>query len=185
MNMLDFLKFKYCPRCGNQQLQPNDLKSFVCLSCGFVYYHGSAAVVSAIVEWEDKIILTSRANEPQKGMLALPGGFVDYDESLEAALIRELQEELDLTVKSPIYLCSDAERYVSRDVVYFCSIAFFVVRVHDISKITARDDIEAFQLVRPAGIDYDRLAFKTDRIALDRYQKLCAADPFAIKNSRR
>src|SRR5512137_813426 len=136
--MLDFLKFRYCPRCGKEQLRPNDEKSFVCLSCGFVYYHGSAAVVSAIVEWQDRIILTRRRNEPQKGILALPGGFVDYDESLEEALIRELQEELNLTVTAPVYLCSDSERYPSRDVLYFTTIAFFVVSAPDITNITAR-----------------------------------------------
>jgi NAD+ diphosphatase len=174
-NMLDFLKFKYCPRCGNQQLQPNDAKSFVCLSCGFVYYHGSAAVVSAVVEWEDRIILTSRGNEPQKGMLALPGGFVDYEESLETALIRELQEELNLTVTSPVYLCSDWERYSSRDVLYFTTIAFFVIRAPAIENLTARDDIDAYQLIRPGDIDYDKLAFRTDRVALDKYRKLIAS----------
>jgi ADP-ribose pyrophosphatase YjhB (NUDIX family) len=174
LNMLDFLKFKFCPRCGNQQLQPNDAKSFVCRSCGFVYYHGSAAVVSAIVEWEDRIILTTRGNEPNKGMLALPGGFVDYDESLETALIRELQEELNLTLTAPVYLCSDWERYPSRDVLYFTTIAFFVVRAPDITNITARDDIDDFQLIRPGDINYSKLAFKTDRVALERYRKQIA-----------
>jgi ADP-ribose pyrophosphatase YjhB (NUDIX family) len=174
-SMLDYIKFKFCPRCGGKQLQSNDAKSFVCLSCGFVYYHGAAAVVSAIVECDDKIILTRRANEPQKGLLALPGGFVDYEESLEAALIRELQEELNLTGTSPVYLCSNWERYFSRDVQYFCTIAFFVVKVNDFSTITARDDIEAFQLIRPGEIDYDKLAFGTDRVALDEYRKLIAS----------
>jgi ADP-ribose pyrophosphatase YjhB (NUDIX family) len=170
--ILDYTKFKYCPRCGEQQLQPNDAKSFVCRSCGFVYYHGSAAVVSAIVEWEDRIILTRRGNEPQKGMLALPGGFVDYDESLEAALLRELQEELNLSVTAPVYLCSDWERYPSRDVLYFTTIAFFVVRTPGIENLTARDDIDAYQLIRPGDIDCSKLAFNTDRIALDRYRLL-------------
>lgn len=175
LRMLDFLKFKYCPRCGEQQLQPNDAKSFKCLSCGLVYYHGTAAVAVAIVEYQDQIILTTRAIEPQKGWLALPGGFVDYEESLEDALIRELEEELNLSVKSPVYLCSEGERYLSRDVLYFCTIAFFVVRVNDISQVSARDDIDAFQLFRPGDIENDKLAFKTDRLALDGYRKLIAS----------
>jgi NAD+ diphosphatase len=174
MRMLDILKFRYCPRCGEPRLQPNDVKSFACSSCGFIYYHGTSAVVSAIVACDDKIILTRRKNEPQKGLLALPGGFVDYEENLEAAIIRELQEELNLTVTSPAYLCSDWEKYLSRDVLYFCTIAFFVVQANDISDIKAQDDIDAFQLIQPGRIDYDKLAFKTDRTALDRYRKLTA-----------
>ena len=171
MRILDFVKFKYCPRCGEQQLQSNDDNSFVCSSCGFVYYHSSAAVAVAIIEYEDKVILTQRANEPQKGLLALPGGFVDYEENLESALIRELQEELNLTTSSPTYLCSHWERYLFRDVVYFTTIAFYVVKVNDISDAKANDDVDAFQLIYPGDIRHNKLAFESDRVALDKYRK--------------
>jgi ADP-ribose pyrophosphatase YjhB (NUDIX family) len=153
-------------------LRSNDAKSFVCLSCGFIYYHSSAAVAVGIVEWDDKIILTKRAREPQKGLLALPGGFVDYEESLESALVRELQEELNLIVTAPIYLCSHWERYSFRDVVYFATIAFYVVSANDILNAKADDDIDAFVLVQPKDIDYGKLAFESDRVALDRYRRL-------------
>jgi 8-oxo-dGTP diphosphatase len=36
------------------------------------------------------VLLVKRANEPFAGMWALPGGYVDMDESLEAAAMREL-----------------------------------------------------------------------------------------------
>ena len=153
-------------------MRSNDAKSFVCLSCGFIYYHSSAAVAVGIIECDDKIVLTKRACEPQKGLLALPGGFVDYEESLESALVRELQEELNLTVTTPTYLCSHWERYLFRDVVYFSTIAFYVVSVNDISNAKAKDDIDAFLLVQPNDINYNKLAFESDRVALDRYRRL-------------
>jgi ADP-ribose pyrophosphatase YjhB (NUDIX family) len=171
MRMLDYVRFNYCPRCGQAKLQPNDPKSCICADCGFVYYHGSNAVAVGIIEYEDKIILTQRANEPQKGGLALPGGFVDYDENLESALVREIQEELNLAITAPFYLCSQGERYLAGDVTYFCCISFFVVKVNDIAGITARDDISAFQLVRPDEIKDLELAFDSDRAALAEYQK--------------
>ena len=101
MTVLENTKFRYCPRCGENNLHINDDKSLICQSCNFTYYHNPAAVVIAILEHEDKIVLTKRAFEPQQGKLALPGGFVDYEESLEAALAREMREELNLTIRAP------------------------------------------------------------------------------------
>ena len=45
-----------------------------------------------------KLLLITRKNEPSKGMWALPGGFVENDEELEAAAIRELHEETGMTL---------------------------------------------------------------------------------------
>jgi len=44
-----------------------------------------------------QILLIKRGNEPFAGCYALPGGFVDVDESLGAAAQRELKEETNIT----------------------------------------------------------------------------------------
>jgi len=44
----------------------------------------------------ENILLIERKNEPFKNQWALPGGFIDIDEEIEAAAYRELQEETSI-----------------------------------------------------------------------------------------
>ena len=68
----------------------------------YCYAHPRPAVTVDITLFysatEDNIevLLIKRAREPFKGRWALPGGFVDKDESLERAAVRELEEETGL-----------------------------------------------------------------------------------------
>ncbi len=48
---------------------------------------------------EYEILLIQRKNPPFQGNFALPGGFVEYGESVEEACIREAKEETNLDVK--------------------------------------------------------------------------------------
>ena len=54
--------------------------------------------VDIIVLRNDDILLIKRKNEPYKGKYALPGGFVNEEERVEEAAIRELNEETGLCV---------------------------------------------------------------------------------------
>lgn len=71
-----------------------------CPSCGtkVKQYRNPFPTVDIIIELDSGIVLIERRNEPFGW--ALPGGFVDYEESLEAAAIREAKEETSLDISN-------------------------------------------------------------------------------------
>ena len=62
-------------------------------------YKSPKIAVDGIVIKYQQILLIKRKNPPFKGKWALPGGFVDYDERTEDAVVRELLEETGLKTK--------------------------------------------------------------------------------------
>lgn len=53
---------------------------------------------------ENQLLLIKRRNDPFKGKWALPGGFVDENEDLEVAAIRELAEETSIQIDKVVQL---------------------------------------------------------------------------------
>jgi len=55
--------------------------------------------VDGIVFEKGKVLLIKRAKNPLKGHWALPGGLVDFGETVEKAVVREVKEETGLRTK--------------------------------------------------------------------------------------
>ena len=55
--------------------------------------------VSAVIFREGRILLVRRARSPGKGLYSLPGGRVEFGESLHTALHREVDEETGLKIE--------------------------------------------------------------------------------------
>lgn len=100
-------QFKYCPKCGSEHFEENNFKSKKCRDCGFIYYFNScSSTIALIVNDKHELLVATRAHEPSKGTLDLPGGFVDMDETGEEAVRREVKEETNLVVEETKYLFS-------------------------------------------------------------------------------
>lgn len=69
-----------------------------CPACGAKVkeYRNPLPTVDVIIELPEGIVLIERRNEPYGW--AIPGGFVDYGETLESAAVRESLEETSLAV---------------------------------------------------------------------------------------
>jgi len=149
--------FRYCLRCGSGNFPPSGSRSFHCGSCGFSYYVNSAAAVAALIfDSRGRLLMTRRALEPDKGMLDLPGGFVDPGESAEDALRREVAEELGIKLKEVRYLASCPNDYpFSGLTVYTTDLAFLAV-AESLEEMVPRDDISGFEWVDPQKVNpYD------------------------------
>jgi 8-oxo-dGTP diphosphatase len=55
--------------------------------------------VSAAIFRDGKVLLVRRAKSPAKGVFSLPGGRVEFGETLHAALHREVDEETALKIE--------------------------------------------------------------------------------------
>ena len=162
---------KFCPKCGSNQFITNDKgRSFKCEGCTFHYYlNNSAAVACLIFNDEGKLLLARRAIEPAKGMLDLPGGFVEPMESAEAAVIREIKEELGVLVTNMVYLGSFPNEYVYSDFSVFTVDLAFICKVDQLSVIVPADDVSDVEFILPHEVKAEELCSRSMALIIKLY----------------
>ena len=118
--------------------------------------------VDAIILIKDSIVLIRRRNPPFRGMWALPGGFVEYGETVEHAVRREVKEEtgLDVEIERLVGVYSDPDRDPRGHTVSVC---FLCRPVGGCLKAnTDSVDVKEFELSK-----IPRLAFDHEKILRD------------------
>ncbi len=140
----------------------------VCPHCGkdVEKYRNPVPTVDIIIEKEGGIVLVKRKNPPSGW--ALPGGFVDYGESLEAAALREAKEETSLDVDRlrQFGAYSDPERDPRGHTI---SVVFTGRGMGD---LRAGDDAKEIAIFRQENLPED-LAFDHGRILEDYFGARC------------
>jgi NAD+ diphosphatase len=96
----------HCPRCGAPTRAASAGHTRVCLVDGSEHYpRTDPAVIMAVVDADDRLLLGHQAVWPEKRFSTL-AGFVEPGESLEQAVRREVREEVGVEIGAVDYLGS-------------------------------------------------------------------------------
>jgi ADP-ribose pyrophosphatase YjhB (NUDIX family) len=154
----------FCTRCGDAlefgAVEGEDRDRLACSSCGFVAYVNPRLVVTTIpINDAGEVVLLRRGIEPGKGWWAQPGGFLEVDETVTEAAIRETLEETGLIVQPGeiVGLYSRLEAAVV--------VIVFEARVLSGEYRLNAEALE-IQAFRPEAIPWHGIAFKTTHWAL-------------------
>lgn len=168
--------FMFCPQCGKKTVSFVNGKKWICSSCGFELYHNVAAACGLIVFDEmQNILFEKRAKNPRKGFLALPGGFINAEESAEEAAMRECNEELCFSPKKISYLASFPNTYEYKNALYKTCDIFFEAEVSaPLLLLTEKmqmqktevSDICIYKIENESGIEKTPLAFESAKNVL-------------------
>jgi 8-oxo-dGTP diphosphatase len=108
-----------------------------------------------------KVLLIQRANDPFKLQWALPGGFVDMDESLEKAALRELEEETgmkDVFIEQ-LYTFGQPKRDPRGRVVSIAYYALVNLEEHPVAPASDARNVGWFEIdqLPPLAFDHDTI----------------------------
>lgn len=163
------MEIKFCRRCG-APLTQKETGRYRCSNGHELFYKsGGVAIGLFLVDESNRVLLCVRGIDPGKGKLDVPGGFVEFGETLEEAIAREIQEELALAPNQygrPQYLLSGMNEYPYAGEVLYPYDMFFWARANANLAIIAQDDVADAQWVSLDAINPDDFAFDTARMAL-------------------
>jgi ADP-ribose pyrophosphatase YjhB (NUDIX family) len=149
----------FCSNCGSSlrfgSIVGEDRDRSSCAECGHIAYVNPRLVVTALpITPDGELVLLRRGIDPGRGLWAQPGGFLEVDETVNQAAIRETWEETGLLVEPGeiIGLYTRLEAAV-------VTIAFEARVVGG----TAAPTVEALEIATfdPAEIPWEGLAFRT------------------------
>ena len=190
--------FRYCPHCAASltRLEVDGRERAVCTGCGFIQYRnpiaGVAAVVSelAVLRRFGERATTKMQSDPEylplkapgrvllgrratsyRGLWCFPCGYVEYDEEIRDALVREALEETGLLVEPGRVIAVESNFHQPENQ----TVGVWIEALPVGGTLTPGDELDALVFFDPASSI--PLAFPTDRLVLDRLARPSGTPP--------
>jgi len=148
----------FCPACGapvERRIPSGDtLPRHVCTRCAAIHYQNPKLVVGSIPLWEGRVLLCKRAIEPRYGLWTLPAGFMENDETVSQAALRETAEEACARVELGALFSMLSVPHINQ--VHL----FYEARLLDLDFRAGSESLEV-ELFEEAAIPWNELAFRT------------------------
>ena len=164
----------HCTRCGARlELGPvegEDRDRLACSECGFIAYVNPRLVVTTLpITARGEVLLLRRGIEPARGLWAQPGGFLEIDETVREAAVRETLEEIGVVVEP-----GEIVGLYSRPEAAIVVVAFEATIVRGTPR-TSREALEVRPFA-PDAIPWPEIAFRTSEWALRDWLKRARPD---------
>lgn len=92
-----YRQHSHCSFCGHPFLDGQRWPR-ICGHCGSTTYRNPLPVALVLLPVDEGLLVIRRGAAPRQGQLALPGGFIEMNESWQQAAARELREEAGVVV---------------------------------------------------------------------------------------
>ena len=172
---------KFCNQCGNSVTQRipegDNMPRFVCDSCNTIHYENPNIVAGCIPVLDDKILLCRRAIEPRYGHWTLPAGYMENNETIEQAAMRESLEEANANVELEQLYTIFSIPHANQ--VYM----MYRARLLDENFSPGIESLEV-QLFEEKDIPWDDLAFSTITHTLKYYYQDRARGEFEMRSHK-
>lgn len=156
--------FRVCTRCGHElELRERGGRSRpTCPNCGYVVFRNPAVGVAVIIrDGEGRVLLGRRRGGAYAGQWCIPCGYVEWEEEVRAAAVREFIEETGLRVRlGPVYAVHSNFHNAAQHTVG----VWFSGEVEG-GTLAAGDDLDDARYFALDEVP-EELAFPTDRLVL-------------------
>ncbi|MCS7093116.1 MAG: NUDIX domain-containing protein [Patescibacteria group bacterium] len=160
MNLSQLLNF--CPNCQKKLIKKENL--FFCSACPFYLYQNPIPTNGLIIYNQKKeVLLVKRKFPPKKNFWDVAGGFVNLCENLEQSLVREVKEELNISIdeKKIRYLTSVSDLYLYQKIRNKTLCSLFVYQLNDnfLKKLKPTDDVAEARWFSRESLPWKKIAF--------------------------